>query len=110
MKTGFVVISISMLFIAGCGLFTGVENNAGDGGDDKAMYSKVLMDAETAFQYVDQSGGAWAYTEDLITEAKQKAAQNKFDEALKLAKEAHDQALAARAQMEGQKKAGPYLF
>jgi len=110
MKRGFLAIFL-LLNISGCSLFSGASDGPGEsGGDVQEQYSKMLSNAEAAYKTVDQAGGAWAYTEELINDAKQKASENKYDEALALAKEAYGQAKAAQVQLESQKKAGPYLF
>lgn len=113
MKTGFValILIVVVSVTAGCGLFSGMTEDSGEGGGAiQDQYNSAIKDAESSYKEVDQLGAAWAYTEDLITEAKQKASQNKLEEALALAKEALQQSKSAKEQMEGQKKAGPYLF
>ena len=78
--------------------------------DDQSKYTALITKAEAAFKEASQMGAAWAYTEDMIKDAKTRASQNQFDEAIKLAKEAYDEAVLAKAQFESQKDAGPYLF
>lgn len=104
----------SMLLTAslsvGCGLFSGPGEDMADSGTTQERYNQTLKDAEAAYAEVDKMGGAWAFTEELISDAKSKAAQNKLNEAITLAKEALFQSRTAKEQLLAQKKAGPYLF
>lgn len=112
MKSCFKPVLLCMVTaLSGCGLFSNTTtSSSGDYGDSQQQFNIVLADVEPMFAELDKSGGAWAYTEDLILEAKQKSSEKQFDEALKLAKEALEQTRAAKAQLESQKAAGPYLF
>jgi len=102
---------VLLMPLSACSLFTA---NSGDsesgGGDLESQYTQTLGDAESAYKSVDKMGGAWAYTEDLIKEAKQKASEKDLGKALELAKEALAQAKSAQVQLESQKDAKPYLF
>jgi len=95
---------------AGCGLFSGPDGDLSDAGSAQERYDQTLKDAEAAYAEVDKMGGAWAFTEELISDAKSKAAKNQLNEATALAKEALFQSRTAKEQFTGQKKAGPYLF
>lgn len=99
-----------LLMLNACGSTGESLQSASAGPDLKAQYEKAIKDAETAFKAVDQMGGAWAYTEELMGEAKKAAQANDFAKALEFAKEAHGQSLLAKQQFEGQVTAGPYLF
>ena len=99
-----------LLWLSACGSSGEVAETASAGSDLKAQYEKTLKDAEAAYKAVDQVGGAWAYTEDKMAEAKKAAEANDFGKALALAKEAYDESLIAKQQFDGQVNAGPYLF
>lgn len=103
-------LTLTAVLSTGCGLFSGPNDNSGQEGSAQERFNITLKNAETAYAEADKMGGAWAYTDELIKDAKQKAAQNQFDEAIALAKEALFQSRSAKEQVEGQQKAGPYLF
>ena len=106
-----IVAALVISLMSGCSLFTATEGGSSeDGGDAQAQYDKMINSAEATYKEVDQMGGAWAYTDELISDAKKMATEKKFNEALELAKEALAQAKAAQSQFDDQKKAGPYLF
>jgi outer membrane murein-binding lipoprotein Lpp len=102
-------LAASML-LAACGSTGDVAETASAGSDLKTQYEKALKEAESAYKAVDQVGGAWAYTEEKMDEAKKAAETNDFAKALQLAKEAYDESMIAKQQFEGQVNAGPYLF
>lgn len=99
----------SLALVSACAS-TGETSEAAGASDNKAQFDKTIKDAETAFKAVDQLGGGWAYTEEMMDDAKKAAAANDYDKALKLAKEAYDQSVMAKQQYEGQLNAGPTLF
>jgi hypothetical protein len=103
-------VAASLLWLTGCASSGEVAETASAGSDLKSQYEKILKDAESAYKAVDQAGGAWAYTEDKMADAKKAAAANDFGKALELAKDAYDESLLAKQQSEGQVNAGPYLF
>jgi hypothetical protein len=103
-------ITVSLMMFSACSSSAG-KNEATAGADDtKAQYEKTLKDAETVFKAVDQVGGGWAFTEDMMSDAKKAAASNDYGKALQLAKEAYDQSVMAKQQYDSQIKAGPTLF
>ena len=103
-------LAATLLLLTACGSTGDVAESASGGSDSKSQYEKVMKDAEAAYKEVDKAGGAWAYTEDTLGEAKKAAEANDFAKALELAKEAYDQSVLAKQQFEGQVNAGPYLF
>ncbi|MGD8594386.1 MAG: hypothetical protein PVF82_16250 [Gammaproteobacteria bacterium] len=103
-------LAASLLLLTACGSTGEVAESASASSDTKSQYEKAIKEAETAFKAVDQVGGAWAYTEEKMDEAKKAAASNDFAKALDLAKEAYDQSMLAKQQFENQVNAGPYLF
>ena len=103
-------LAASLLWLTACGSSGSVAETASVGPDLKTQYEKTLKDAESAYKAVDQVGGAWAYTEDKMADAKKAAEANDFSKALELAKEAYEESLLAKQQSEGQVNAGPYLF
>lgn len=100
----------SVFVLTACGSTGEVADSASTGSDLKSQYENTIKIAEAAYKSVDQVGGAWAYTEEKLDEAKKAAAANDFAKALELAKEAHDQSLLAKQQFDGQANAGPTLF
>lgn len=100
----------SILLLTACGSTNEVTEPVSGGSNLKSQYDKTIKEAETAFKTVDQVGGAWAYTEEKMDEAKKAAEANDYSKALVLAKEAHDQSLLAKQQFDNQINAGPALF
>jgi len=104
-----VSFAASLVLLTACGS-AGEVKTAGAAGDAKAQYEKTIKEAESVFKSVDKVGGGWAFTEDMMDDAKKAAAANDYDKALKLAKEAYDQGMLAKQQYESELKAGPTLF
>lgn len=103
-------LAASLLLFTACGSTGEVAETASGDSDLKSQYEKTIGEAETSYKAVDQVGGAWAYTEEKIDEAKKAAETKDYAKALELAKEAHDESLLAKQQLEGQVNAGPTLF
>ena len=101
---------VALIMLTSACSSTPQKDDDAQGNDMQVQYTKLINEAETTYKEVDQMGGAWAYTEELIQEARTKASQNKYDEAIKLAKDAYDEAISAKTQFESQINAGPYLF
>ncbi|MDH5324442.1 MAG: hypothetical protein OEZ68_03985 [Gammaproteobacteria bacterium] len=105
----FIGIALTTLLFSACGTTTNTSSVQSEP-DTQTQVGSMIAQAEAAFKAVDQLGGAWVNTEDMIVEAKTKASKNEIDAALKLAKEAYDEAVLAKAQFDSQKSAGPTLF
>ena len=103
-------LAASLIMLAACSSTGEVADAASASSDVKSQYEKTIKEAETAFKSVDQVGGAWAYTEEKMDEAKKAAEANDFAKALDLAKDAYEQSLLAKQQFENQINAGPALF
>jgi hypothetical protein len=104
-----IIATASLVLFTACSS-TGKQNEAGVVTDSKAQFDKAIKEAESAFKAVDQVGGGWAFTEEMIDEAKKAASANDYGKALQLAKEAYDQSIMAKQQHESQVNAGPTLF
>lgn len=105
-------IAVSVLLLSACSLFEGVSSGTGSssGGAAKAQFEEIYAKAEQALKQVTSAGGAWAFTEDTLKEARSLAEKQEFDKATKLAKDAITESEIALQQFESQKNAGPYLF
>lgn len=101
-----------LLGLSACAQMDGFEQSgaASAGSGLQAESEQAISVAEQAFQEINKRGGAWAYTEETLDAAKEAVKSKDYDKALKLAKEAHDQAMMATKQFESQTGAGPYLF
>ena len=104
-----VSLMASLVLVTACSS-TGDMSAAAGSADAKGQFETAIKDAENAFKAVDQVGGGWAFTEDMMDDAKKAAAANDFDKALQLAKEAYDQSVMAKQQYESQMNAGPTMF
>ncbi len=83
---------------------------AGGGGGETANYDSQLKAVQAAYAQLDQNGGAWVFTSEMIENAKKAASEGKSEEALKLLAKAKFEVDAAGKQQDEQKKAGPVLF
>jgi hypothetical protein len=103
-------MAVLLLLQIGCSSGGGTMESATATGDTQTQFEQVYKQAEDAYKKVKDAGGAWAYTEDTLKEARQAADAKDYDKATKLAKNALEESEIARVQFEGQKQAGPYLF
>ena len=115
MKTRFITrftIAISMVLFAACSIMEGDSSEQGTAMSSgaKAQFEEVYAKAEKALKQVSDAGGAWAYTEDTLKEARSLAEKQDYDKAIKLTKDVITESEIALQQHESQKNAGPYLF
>lgn len=90
-------------------LMTGACATMGTGGTQD-QYAETIAQAESAYNEVNKSGGAWRDTGEMIESAKKEAQQENYDKALELATSALNESRLASQQKENEKKAGPWLF
>lgn len=79
-------------------------------GTASGNYQDMITKAEQAYKSVDEQGGAWRDTGEMIADAKKAAEAGDFSQAFALASEAYDQSMMAMKQKEAEAKAGPWLF
>lgn len=101
------------LTVAGCSLFESQETGEETGSamvSDNSEYDNMLAQVSAEYKALDKAGGAWAYSDELIEKAAEAAKSKDFAKAMKLLKEANDEISLAKAQLDQQKNAKPYLF
>ena len=105
-------MAISVVLFAACSMMEGdsSEEGAPMSSGAKAQFEEVYAKAEKVLKQVSDAGGAWAYTEDTLKDARSLAEKQDYDKAIKLAKDAITESEIALQQHESQKSAGPYLF
>jgi hypothetical protein len=84
------------------------ENDVSSGA--KAQFEELYAKAEKALKELSSAGGAWAYTDETLAEARKLADQQDYDKAIKLTKDVMSETDIALQQFQSQKQAGPYLF
>ena len=81
--------------------------SSNEGGGD---FSAQLESTVAAYNALDKQGGAWRDTKEMLDNAKKAMDANDTAKANKLLSAAKSEVESAKAQMEQQKNAGPYLF
>ena len=104
------IIAAFLIFLTACNSSVETGEAAANTADSKAEFEQTIEQAEAAYKAVDQVGGGWTLTEQMMDESKKAAAGNDYASALQLAKDAYDQSVMAKQQHESQINAGPTRF
>lgn len=107
-KSLYTVSVLSLIFLISC-------EHMGESDSDSDTYTpqafeKLYNEASQAASAANEVGNLWRDTEELLKKAKHASETKDMVKAVKMVKDALQQARLAKEQFEEQQTAGPYLF